>query len=149
MIENGREAAERAGSSGKSQEGNQDGGVHDMLAEIFLFGGETKDQKDETEPCGDQSGMVGGTGKNKTGQTKEDVGEGETDGDIGHKTRMGESGGGGKTDSRRGDLAQDAKCGKIHECRLSSVVEQRFCKPLVVGSNPTAGSIIKYLSTTN
>ena len=24
--------------------------------------------------------------------------------------------------------------------RLSSVVEQRFCKPLVVGSNPTAGS---------
>jgi hypothetical protein len=25
--------------------------------------------------------------------------------------------------------------------QLSSVVEQRFCKPSVVGSNPTAGSI--------
>ena len=25
-------------------------------------------------------------------------------------------------------------------CRHSSAVEQRFCKPLVVGSNPTAGS---------
>jgi integrase len=28
--------------------------------------------------------------------------------------------------------------------QLSSVVEQRFCKPSVVGSNPTAGSIGKY-----
>ena len=27
--------------------------------------------------------------------------------------------------------------------RLSSVVEQRFCKPLVVGSNPTVGTIIQ------
>jgi hypothetical protein len=26
--------------------------------------------------------------------------------------------------------------------QLSSVVEQRFCKPSVVGSNPTAGSIL-------
>ena|GEM_PF-4097586 len=32
--------------------------------------------------------------------------------------------------------------------QLSSVVEQRFCKPSVVGSNPTAGSIPKSLSTT-
>ena len=30
--------------------------------------------------------------------------------------------------------------GRYIGCRLSSVVEQRFCKPLVVGSNPTAGS---------
>ena len=29
--------------------------------------------------------------------------------------------------------------------QLSSVVEQRFCKPSVVGSNPTAGSIFKWL----
>lgn len=27
------------------------------------------------------------------------------------------------------------------DSQLSSVVEQRFCKPSVVGSNPTAGSI--------
>jgi hypothetical protein len=27
--------------------------------------------------------------------------------------------------------------------QLSSVVEQRFCKPSVVGSNPTAGSSLK------
>jgi hypothetical protein len=26
------------------------------------------------------------------------------------------------------------------ECQFSSVVEQRFCKPSVVGSNPTTGS---------
>ena len=32
--------------------------------------------------------------------------------------------------------------GRYIGCRLSSVVEQRFCKPLVVGSNPTAGSDI-------
>ena len=26
-------------------------------------------------------------------------------------------------------------------CQFSSVVEQRFCKPSVVGSNPTTGSL--------
>ena len=26
-----------------------------------------------------------------------------------------------------------------HHCRLSSVVEQRFCKAKVIGSNPLAG----------
>ena len=45
-----------------------------------------------------------------------------------------------------GGLAGEGKCGKIVGCRLSSVVEQRFCKPLVVGSNPTAGSVMAYAS---
>ena len=31
----------------------------------------------------------------------------------------------------------------IRSGQLSSVVEQRFCKPSVVGSNPTAGSTFK------
>ena len=31
-------------------------------------------------------------------------------------------------------------------CRLSSVVEQRFCKPLVGGSNPSAGTTPKLMS---
>jgi hypothetical protein len=29
-------------------------------------------------------------------------------------------------------------------CQFSSVVEQRFCKPSVVGSNPTTGSISNF-----
>ena len=37
----------------------------------------------------------------------------------------------------RGFLLVDA-----HQCRLSSVVEQRFCKPLVGSSNLSAGSPI-------
>jgi hypothetical protein len=35
---------------------------------------------------------------------------------------------------------QHAKCLKSHVSRLSSGVEQRFCKPLVAGSNPAAGT---------
>ena len=35
------------------------------------------------------------------------------------------------------------------KCQLSSVVEQRFCKPSVVGSNPTAGSIFYPVSPGN
>ena len=42
-------------------------------------------------------------------------------------------------------LALGGKVRKLVLGRLSSVVEQRFCKPLVVGSNPTAGSANKYL----
>ena len=44
---------------------------------------------------------------------------------------------GGETWQRKGSG------GRYTYCRLSSVVEQRFCKPLVVGSNPTAGSVFK------
>ena len=29
---------------------------------------------------------------------------------------------------------------KVFKCRVSSVVEQRFCKPLVGGSNPSPGT---------
>ena len=35
---------------------------------------------------------------------------------------------------------------KYSKCRLSSVVEQHFCKVKVVGSNPTGGSIIIFRS---
>lgn len=40
--------------------------------------------------------------------------------------------------------------GRGHEQgQLSSAAEQRFCKPSVVGSNPTAGSIPKQLKINN
>src|ERR1041385_590169 len=41
---------------------------------------------------------------------------------------------------RLADCGQLAKLNRSRESQLSSVVEQRFCKPSVVGSNPTAGS---------
>ena len=48
--------------------------------------------------------------------------------------------GGEKNVSGWADLAGGGKCGKIVGRRLSSVVEQRFCKPRVIGSNPIVGS---------
>src|SRR5207244_2073282 len=39
-------------------------------------------------------------------------------------------------------LLQQALVSK-RDCQFSSVVEQRFCKPSVVGSNPTTGSSSK------
>ena len=140
MVKNGREASEGAGGSGKSQEGNQDGGVHDVFAEIFLFGGEAENQEHKTKAGGNQGRVVGGARQDETGQTEQDVGEGETDGEVGHIRMVEDLWDGEKNVSGWADLAGGGKCGKIVGRRLSSVVEQRFCKPLVVGSNPTAGS---------
>ena len=43
--------------------------------------------------------------------------------------------------TNRGDVGLSVDAAKrVFGGQLSSVVEQRFCKPSVVGSNPTAGS---------
>jgi len=64
--------------------------VHDVFAEIFFFGGETEDEEDKAESGWDQGGVVGGAGEDKAGQTQEDVGEGEADGEVGHNERVGD-----------------------------------------------------------
>ena len=96
MIEDGGEATKGAGGAGESEEGDEDGGVHDMFAEIFLFGGQAEAEEDESESGGDKGGVVGGAGKEEAGQAEEDVGEGEADGEVGHVGRVGDSGDGEK-----------------------------------------------------
>ena len=90
MIENGGETGEGAGGTGEGEEGDEDGGVHDVHAEIFFFGGEAEEQENNAEAGGDEGGVVGGTGEKEAGEAKEDVGEGETDGEVGHRVRVGE-----------------------------------------------------------
>lgn len=58
--------------------------MHDVFAEIFLFGSETEDQEDDAESGGNQGGVVGGAGEDKAGKTQKDVGEREADGEVGH-----------------------------------------------------------------
>ena len=88
VIKNRGETGEGAGGAGKSEERDQHGGVHDVFAEIFLFCGETENQKHETESGRNQGGVVGGAGEDKTGQTKKDVGEGKADGEVGHRSMV-------------------------------------------------------------
>ena len=80
VIEDGGEPGEGAGGAGKGEEGDEDGGMHDVHAEIFLFGGEAEDQEDQTKAGGNEGGVVGGAGEDETGEAEEDVGKGETGG---------------------------------------------------------------------
>ena len=59
--------------------------MHDVFAEIFLFGSEAEDQEDKSESGGYEGGVVGGAGEDKAGQTQKDVGEREADGEVGHE----------------------------------------------------------------
>ena len=64
--------------------------MHDVFAEIFFFGGETEDEKDKAESGWDKGGVVGGASQDESGKTQEDVGDGEADGEVGHRVRVGD-----------------------------------------------------------
>ena len=64
--------------------------MHDVFAEIFLFGSEAEDQEDKAESGWDKGGVVGRAGEDESGKTQKDVGEGEADGEVGHDVRVGD-----------------------------------------------------------
>ena len=64
-VEGRGELEEGAGGAEQGEQSHEEGGVHDMFAEVFLSAQQAKNQKDYAEVGGDQGGFGDRTGKGK------------------------------------------------------------------------------------
>ena len=83
-IEGGGEFEEGACGAKEGKETHQQGGVHDVLAEVFLLAEESEDEQDGAQISRDQGGFVNSSGKGKGPQAHSDIENGEDDGDFWH-----------------------------------------------------------------
>ena len=83
-VERGGELEEGAGGAKKGEETHQQGGVHDVLAEVFLLAKEAQDQKNRAQISRDQGSFMDGACQEKGPQAHGDIENGKDYGDSWH-----------------------------------------------------------------
>jgi len=83
-VKSGGKFEEGAGGAEESEQDDQQGGMHDVFAEVFLLAEQAKDQEDDPEVGRDESGFVDSAGQEEGSQAKGDIEGGEDEGDFGH-----------------------------------------------------------------
>ena len=83
-VEGGGEFGEGAGGAKEGKESHEEGGVHEVFAEVFLLAEESENQQDDAKVGGDESGFVDGAGEEESGKAEGDVEKGEDESDFGH-----------------------------------------------------------------
>jgi hypothetical protein len=84
-IEGGGEFEEGAGGAEQGEESDEEGGVHDMFAEVFFLAEEAEHEEDGAQVGGDEGGFMDGPGKKKGSQAYGDIEDGEYNGDFWHQ----------------------------------------------------------------
>ena len=84
-VEGGGEFQQGAGGAEQGKESDEQGGVHDMFAEVFLLAEEAENEEDGAQVGGDEGGFMDGSGQEKSSQAHGDIEDGEDDGDFWHR----------------------------------------------------------------
>ena len=83
-VESGGKFEEGAGGAKEGEETHQQGGMHDVFAEVFLLAEEAENEKSGAQIGGDEGGFMDGSGEKKGPQAHGDIEDGEDDGDFWH-----------------------------------------------------------------
>jgi len=86
-VEGGGKLEKGARGAEKGEESHQQGGVHHMLAEVFLLTEKSENEKDGPEIGGDEGGFMDGSGQEKGPEAHGDIEEREGDSDFWHAER--------------------------------------------------------------
>ena len=83
-VEGGGKFEEGAGGAKESEQDHQQGGMHHMLAEVFLLTEKSQNEKDGAEIGGDEGGFMDGSGQEKGPEAHGDVEKGKDESDLWH-----------------------------------------------------------------